>query len=216
MRDMRIHRSAGAAADPSRQRLFLEEPFVSPTTGQVFWLPDLTTFCTFPRQVSRVKAKVGRPGELHAVAFADFVPGYSGGTATDLHRFPYSSVRTHFRADTHVACDRIVAIPFVNPAGSCGRRIARREQYAESVSQPKPRVHRPMPVNPGCSTTFDRTLQRVPQGPRPGLPSPCNPFRVVRRSTAHTQGWPARRPTLGFGGLTPSAYYNVVKFESTC
>ena len=91
MRDRRIHRSAGAAADLSRQRLFLEEPFVSPTTGQVFWLPDLTTFCTFPRQVSRVKAKVGRPGELHAVAFADFVPGYSGGTATDLHRLPYSS-----------------------------------------------------------------------------------------------------------------------------
>jgi hypothetical protein len=25
-----------------------------------------------------------------AVAYAAFVPGYSGGTATDLHRFPYS------------------------------------------------------------------------------------------------------------------------------
>ena len=102
MRDRRVHRSAGAAADVSRQRLFLEEPFVSPTTGQVFWLPDLTTFCTFPRQVSRRKARLGRPLELHAVAFADFVPGYSGGTATDLHRLPYSSPRHQAVRDTQV------------------------------------------------------------------------------------------------------------------
>ena len=91
MQTMCIGRSAGAAADLSRRRLFLEEPFVKPTTGQVFWLPDLTTFCTFPRQVLNRAAKYGSPGKLHAVAVADFVPGYSGGTATDSHRLPYSS-----------------------------------------------------------------------------------------------------------------------------
>jgi hypothetical protein len=101
-RTLRIHQSAGAAADRSRQRLFLEEPFVSPTTGQVFWLPDLTTFCTFPRQVSQSKASLGHPGELHAVAVADFVPGYSGGTATDSHRLPYSSPRHQAVRDTQV------------------------------------------------------------------------------------------------------------------
>jgi hypothetical protein len=80
----------------------LEEPFVSPTTGQVFWLPDLTTFCTFPRQVSQTKANLGHPRELHAVAVADFVPGYSGGTATDSHRLPYSSPRHQAVRDTQV------------------------------------------------------------------------------------------------------------------
>lgn len=46
--------------------------------GQVFWLPDRPTSCAFPR--------LCRSG-----VFAAFVPGYSGGTATDLHRLPYSS-----------------------------------------------------------------------------------------------------------------------------
>jgi len=102
MQTMCIHRSAGAAADLSRRRLFLEEPFVKPTTGQVFWLPDLTTFCTFPRQVLNRAAKYGSPGKLHAVAVADFVPGYSGGTATDSHRLPYSSPRHQAARDTQV------------------------------------------------------------------------------------------------------------------
>ncbi len=35
------------------------------------------------------------------MASAAFVPGYSGGTATDSHRLPYSSTKHSF-ADTHV------------------------------------------------------------------------------------------------------------------
>ena len=47
--------------------------------GQVFWLPDQPTSHAFPRV------------SVPAVADVAFVPGYSGGTATDLHRFPSSS-----------------------------------------------------------------------------------------------------------------------------
>jgi len=36
-------------------------------------------------------------GPWLAVVMAAFVPGYSGGTATDLHRFPYSSPATTSR-----------------------------------------------------------------------------------------------------------------------
>ena len=36
------------------------------------------------------------------MVFAAFVPGYSGGTATDLHRFPYSSSATTSR-ERHLA-----------------------------------------------------------------------------------------------------------------
>ena len=47
--------------------------------GQVIWLPDQPTSHAFPRV------------SVAAVADVAFVPGYSGGTATDLHRFPSSS-----------------------------------------------------------------------------------------------------------------------------
>jgi len=47
------------------------------TSGQVFWLPDRSTDRAFPSIPC-------------SVACAAFVPGYSGGTATDLHRLPYS------------------------------------------------------------------------------------------------------------------------------
>jgi hypothetical protein len=38
---------------------------------------------------------------LSTVAVAAFVPGYSGGTATDSHRLPYSPAE-HASAGTHV------------------------------------------------------------------------------------------------------------------
>jgi len=38
------------------------------------------------------------------VAVAAFVPGYSGGTATDLHRFPYSP-RDDFSLGTRIEDD---------------------------------------------------------------------------------------------------------------
>ena len=59
-----------------------------PTSGQVFWLPDHTTHRAFPSMNC-------------SVAIAVFVPGYSGGTATDSHRLPYSSVNDVL-TDTHV------------------------------------------------------------------------------------------------------------------
>jgi len=42
--------------------------------GQVFWLPDLPTGRAFP--------------SFRQWQIAAFVPGYSGGTATDSHRLP--------------------------------------------------------------------------------------------------------------------------------
>src|SRR5262249_8486811 len=93
--------AARAAADLSRQRLFHEESFVCPTTGQVFWLPDPTTDCTFPRQALPGRTSVP-PIKLRAVVIAAFVPGYSGGTATDSHRLPYSSPRQQVERDTQV------------------------------------------------------------------------------------------------------------------
>lgn len=76
-----------AHPEAMRQRLFREESFAKTDSGQVFWLPDLTSDCTFPRH-----SAVFQQPPL-AVAFAAFVPGYSGGTATDSHRLPYSSRR---------------------------------------------------------------------------------------------------------------------------
>jgi hypothetical protein len=48
------------------------------------------------------KTDIGLPAKLPAVAFAEFVPGYSGGTATDSHRLPYSSPRRQAGGDTQV------------------------------------------------------------------------------------------------------------------
>jgi hypothetical protein len=45
---------------------------------------------------------------------AAFVPGYSGGTATDLHRFPYSSRRRRVVRDTHVGGHPNMDSPVVN------------------------------------------------------------------------------------------------------
>lgn len=53
------------------------------TSGQVFWLPDRPTDRAFPNLQD-------------SVAIAAFVPGYSGGTATDSHRLPYSPEATRF------------------------------------------------------------------------------------------------------------------------
>jgi hypothetical protein len=59
---------------------------ISPSAGrrlssfysrQVFWLPDHPTCRAFPI--------------LESVAITVFVPGHSGGPATDFHRFPYYS-----------------------------------------------------------------------------------------------------------------------------
>jgi hypothetical protein len=97
----RLRPAARAAADFSRQRLFHEETFVCPTTGQVFWLPDPTTDCTFPRQALSSRTSVP-PVKLRAVVIAAFVPGYSGGTATDSHRLPYSSPQHQAAGDTQV------------------------------------------------------------------------------------------------------------------
>ena len=62
-----------------------------PTPGQVFWLPDHTTHRAFPSMKC-------------SVAIAAFVPGYSGGTATDSHRLPYSSANDVL-TDTHVVAE---------------------------------------------------------------------------------------------------------------
>ncbi len=93
---------AGSAADLSRQRLFPERAvrlfdvwagLLAPGSNQTLHLPTAGLFMPI----------VFRPTlELHAVAIAKFVPGYSGGTATDSHRLPYSSPRQQAVRDTQV------------------------------------------------------------------------------------------------------------------
>jgi hypothetical protein len=48
---------------------------------------------------------------MAVVLFAAFVPGYSGGTATDLHRFPYSFRRATSPAKHPVSMGRNLADP---------------------------------------------------------------------------------------------------------
>jgi hypothetical protein len=70
-------------------RLFLErDGLQKPTPGQVFWLPVRPTYCAFPWKTFP---------QWHVAAF---VSGYSGGTATELHRFPYSLAKAT-RQDKH-------------------------------------------------------------------------------------------------------------------
>ena len=87
---MRFGQPDGAAADLSRQRLFTERTvrlsddwagLLAPGSNQSLHLPTAGLFVSIVFRATR---------ELHAVASAEFVPGYSGGTATELHRFPYS------------------------------------------------------------------------------------------------------------------------------
>ncbi len=54
-----------------------------------------------PHLPARLARDAGRDLR-RAVVFAAFVPGYSGGTATDLHRLPYSSPGPQARDDTNV------------------------------------------------------------------------------------------------------------------
>lgn len=60
---------------------------------QVFWLSDQSGHCTFPqffahrRSLGQVR-KTNRSGNCRPV------PDYSGGTATDFHRLPFSLVPT--------------------------------------------------------------------------------------------------------------------------
>lgn len=55
---------------------FTISEFAFNSAAQVFWLSDHSTFHTFPLRLNET------------VAFVDFVPDHSGGTATDLHRVP--------------------------------------------------------------------------------------------------------------------------------
>src|SRR5690606_33899563 len=54
---------------------------------QVFWLPDRPSGCVFPWLLS---CRSIFPAGGATVTFSALVPGYSGGTATDSHRLPYS------------------------------------------------------------------------------------------------------------------------------
>ena len=51
---------------------------------------------------SRISLLTAPSRASYSVAFAVFVPGYSGGTATDSHRLPYSLVQTTSLTSTHV------------------------------------------------------------------------------------------------------------------
>ncbi len=54
---------------------FARKGRIKPTFGQVFWLP--------------VRLRV-LPSHLKRQWTENRIPGYSGGTATEFHRFPYS------------------------------------------------------------------------------------------------------------------------------
>ena len=101
--------SSGARRRKRAASSFLERPECETTNGQVFWLPDRPTCRTFPPRWPRLQSRFA--GQW---LFAAFVPGYSGGTATDLHRFPYSSRRRRVVRDTHVGGHPNTGCPVVN------------------------------------------------------------------------------------------------------
>ncbi len=89
-------------------------------SGQVFWLPDRPTSCAFPPETG--------PGRLHRQwHLAAFVPGYSGGTATALHRFPYSSAA----ATSHSRHPQVVTTAAIL-SGDTGLSMGRRSRHAAS------------------------------------------------------------------------------------
>ena len=71
-------------------RVFVHREIVEFTTD--IWAGLLTTGSFYLPRL---------PKQDCSVAIAAFVPGYSGGTVTDSHRLPYSSVNNSF-TDTHV------------------------------------------------------------------------------------------------------------------
>ena len=78
-------RRLGATGKPSCN-VFVRERAVRKTDGKAGLLASGSFYWLhLPAAPAPVR------GRLPAVVFAAFVPGYSGGTATDLHRFPYSS-----------------------------------------------------------------------------------------------------------------------------
>jgi hypothetical protein len=100
--------------------------------------------CAFPRRPILSLCRSG---------FAAFVPGYSGGTATDLHRFPYSSRPPRAARDTQtstggsIANEGEVSIRQVAP---CSRWQSRRRGFASSGRAPEA-ARRKIPVMPnGC------------------------------------------------------------------
>jgi len=86
-----------------RKALFPEERQRQSTSRQVFWLPDHPTRRAFPPTVSGSRWSrwgVTRYRAEEQWLIAAVVPGYSGGTATDLHRFPYSLRQATSRRNT--------------------------------------------------------------------------------------------------------------------
>jgi hypothetical protein len=85
-------RRAAATGGMSReQRLFCERAVCEAddragllASGSHYWL-------RLPMLLASRSALAPRPVKEHSGSYAAFVPGNSGGTATDLHRFPYSS-----------------------------------------------------------------------------------------------------------------------------
>ena len=78
------HSQMAAQATATCQAFSPKEPANTADCRQVFWLPDQ------PRTTpSREPFHQNVAGST--VVMVVVVPGYSGGTATELHRFPYSS-----------------------------------------------------------------------------------------------------------------------------
>jgi hypothetical protein len=167
----RQHRSGGRALDTARgaAKSAAESNVVSARerwansddSGQVFWLPDRPTGCAFPRHPV-------------AVALAAFVPGYSGGTATDSHRLPYSSGRRQadrtpkFDRDftatlpARPACDSPLPRRGYRAGRACGR--LKRRRYNGAPFRPGTTFHSPLPGTNG----YLRLISSVNRTPRPG------------------------------------------------
>lgn len=99
----------------------------STTSGQVFWLPDRPTLHAFPGNV------------IAQWPVVDFVTGYSGGTATELHRSSLFSRRTtHPRAPKSTLIlsprGRLSTVPPTADRNSFDRPLTQYADEADSVA----------------------------------------------------------------------------------
>ncbi len=83
---VRNKKTKRAPAEGTHAHTFSRSPFHSSVVIRyVFWLPDRPKHCAFPSEYAPTVA-----GFLNR---AVFVPGYSGGPATDLHRVPLHRIK---------------------------------------------------------------------------------------------------------------------------
>lgn len=146
---------------PSSGRLFARTD-----DGQVFWLP------VHPRAAPSHKSTTCS-GSTQPLS-----PGYSGGTATDLHRFPYSPTERQVQQAPMSGSNRSLPITAVNP----------RSPGWEDPIEGKPGRH------PHQLCTWDTRQRRAPPIP---LSLPASRGRIAISPRKYGQCHPSGRRRHG-------------------